>query len=59
MNAMVGDIIEDGGEGGIMRRVGSLYEPGRTTTLLKLKVLHSSLLIPPPHTISSPLTLNH
>eukprot|EP00026_Physarum_polycephalum_P002695 Phypoly_transcript_02703.p1 GENE.Phypoly_transcript_02703~~Phypoly_transcript_02703.p1 ORF type:complete len:811 (+),score=66.41 Phypoly_transcript_02703:184-2616(+) len=37
MNAIVGEIIEDGGEGGILRRVGSLYEPGRTTTLLKLK----------------------
>ena len=59
MNAMVGDIIEDGGEGGILRRVGSFYEPGRTTTLLKLKVLHPSLLIPPLHMIASPLTLNH
>ena len=31
-------IIEDGGEGVIMRRVGSLYEPGRSPSLIKLKV---------------------
>lgn len=31
-------IIKDGGEGVIMRRPGSLYERGRSNSLLKFKV---------------------
>lgn len=37
-------IIDDGGEGVILRKVGSLYERGRNSSLVKLKV-HSA---PPP-----------
>jgi ATP-dependent DNA ligase len=33
------NIIEDGGEGIILRNVGSFYEHGRTSSLIKLKVL--------------------
>ena len=35
------DIIEDGGEGVILRKVGSFYEHGRTSSLIKLKVPNS------------------
>jgi len=31
-------VIEDGGEGAILRRINSLYEPGRSKLLVKLKV---------------------
>ena len=31
-------VIDDGGEGIIVRKVGSLYEHGRSKELLKLKV---------------------
>ena len=34
----VKQIIADGGEGVILRKVGSRYEPGRTSSLYKLKV---------------------
>ena len=31
-------VIDDGGEGAILRKVGSLFEHGRSTSLIKLKV---------------------
>jgi ATP-dependent DNA ligase len=31
-------VITDGGEGLILQRIGSLYERGRTSSLMKLKV---------------------
>lgn len=31
-------ILEDGGEGVILRKIGSKYEHGRTPSLVKLKV---------------------
>jgi hypothetical protein len=38
VNEMIEAILDDGGEGVIMRKMGSQYEHGRTTALLKLKV---------------------
>lgn len=38
VNLQLKNIIQDGGEGVILRKKGSLYEHGRTTNLLKLKV---------------------
>ena len=35
---MIEGVLDDGGEGVILRKVGSLYEHGRTTALIKLKV---------------------
>ena len=35
---MIQNIIDDGGEGAILRRMSSIYEGGRTSTLIKLKV---------------------
>jgi hypothetical protein len=35
---LVSDILDDAGEGCILRKVGSLYEHGRTPSLIKLKV---------------------
>jgi hypothetical protein len=35
---MIEGILEDGGEGVILRKVGSKYEHGRTSALIKLKV---------------------
>lgn len=32
-------ILERGGEGIMLRRIGSLYEPGRSQSLIKIKVL--------------------
>lgn len=49
-------VIKSGGEGIILRKFGSLYERGRSASLLKLKVfflsspspfLLSSLFVPP------------
>jgi ATP-dependent DNA ligase len=44
MNGMVQEIINDGGEGIILRKVNSLYEYGRTSSLIKLKVVFISSL---------------
>lgn len=38
LNWFLSSIIEDGGEGVIMQRKGSLYEQGRSSSLVKLKV---------------------
>ena len=38
MNKLLKTMIETGGEGLILRRKDSLYESGRTRSLLKLKV---------------------
>ena len=38
LNVLVQEVIDDGGEGVIMRKVGSLYEHGRSPNLIKLKV---------------------
>jgi ATP-dependent DNA ligase len=35
---IVQEVIEDEGEGVIMRKVGSMYEHGRSPNLIKLKV---------------------
>jgi hypothetical protein len=40
LNLMVQQVINDEGEGVILQKCGSLYEPGRTPDLLKLKVLN-------------------
>eukprot|EP00026_Physarum_polycephalum_P000178 Phypoly_transcript_00178.p1 GENE.Phypoly_transcript_00178~~Phypoly_transcript_00178.p1 ORF type:complete len:1068 (-),score=137.60 Phypoly_transcript_00178:3031-5769(-) len=37
INHVVEQIINDGGEGAILRKVGSFYDPGRSQSLLKLK----------------------
>jgi hypothetical protein len=37
-NYFIQNIVADGGEGIILRKCGSLYEPGRSFSLLKLKV---------------------
>ena len=42
-------VLSDGGEGVIMRRPRSMYEPGRTPNLMKLKVFicfFSTVLLP-------------
>jgi ATP-dependent DNA ligase len=39
MQEAVRGVIEDGGEGIIMRKIKSFYEHGRTTSLLKVKVV--------------------
>ena len=38
INYLVQQIIDDGGEGAIIRKFGSFYDPGRSQSLLKLKV---------------------
>jgi len=38
VSSFVDFILGDGGEGGILRKCGSLYLPGRGHTLIKLKV---------------------
>lgn len=38
LKLFVENIIEDGGEGVILRKHSSLYEPGRSQNLIKLKV---------------------
>jgi ATP dependent DNA ligase domain len=38
------DVISDGGEGLIMRKPKSIYEPGRTSSLVKLKVFSIQIL---------------
>jgi hypothetical protein len=38
LSGLVEGIIEDGGEGVILRKVASLYEFGRSSSLIKLKV---------------------
>ena len=38
LNKVVQLVIEDGGEGVILRKIGSLYEQGRSQSLLKFKV---------------------
>ena len=37
-NYFVQNVVADGGEGIILRKCGSLYEPGRSYSLLKIKV---------------------
>jgi hypothetical protein len=39
MNKMVQGIIDEGGEGAILRKVCSYYDRGRSPDLIKLKVL--------------------
>ena len=39
---LVASTIADGGEGLILRLCGSLYERGRSLSLIKLKVYHSN-----------------
>lgn len=34
-------IIDEGGEGVILQQVGSIYQPGRTPTLVKVKVFYT------------------
>jgi hypothetical protein len=41
----VQNIVDDGGEGVILRKFASEYENGRTTSLIKLKVHDNSLLL--------------
>ena len=43
LNAMLQVIVEHGGEGVMMRRVGSYYEYGRSPALLKLKKVYFNL----------------
>ena len=43
LREFVQKVIDAMGEGLILRRVGSCYENGRTSSLLKLKVLYSFL----------------
>lgn len=38
LQEVVEAIIADGGEGAILRRISSFYIPGRSPSLLKLKV---------------------
>jgi hypothetical protein len=38
LSSTVQGIIEDGGEGVILRKIGSIYEHGRSPSLLKIKV---------------------
>eukprot|EP00026_Physarum_polycephalum_P003234 Phypoly_transcript_03244.p1 GENE.Phypoly_transcript_03244~~Phypoly_transcript_03244.p1 ORF type:complete len:742 (+),score=88.29 Phypoly_transcript_03244:221-2446(+) len=42
LHLLVESIIENGGEGVILRKIGSLYESGRALSLLKLKTAHQS-----------------
>lgn len=49
LDDFVGGVIEHGGEGMIVRKVGSPYLHGRNSSLIKLKVLMS----PPPLTLST------
>ena len=37
LNAILQAIVADGGEGVVLRKVGSYYENGRSPSLLKLK----------------------
>lgn len=39
VNYFLQNIINDGGEGVVVRKVNSIYEHGRTPSLLKLKVI--------------------
>ena len=39
LTSSVNRIITDGGEGVILRKPGSVYEHGRSTSLVKLKVI--------------------
>jgi len=39
LNSLIQIVINDSGEGVILRQQGSLYEQGRTGSLIKLKVL--------------------
>ena len=41
LSGMMKEILENGGEGIILRKVKSLYEHGRTPNLIKLKVQKS------------------
>lgn len=43
VNELISGALEDGGEGVILRKVGSEYEHGRTSSLIKLKI---SFVIP-------------
>lgn len=45
MNNIVHQILEDNGEGVIIRKLNSIYEHGRTPNLLKIKVLINNILI--------------
>lgn len=40
INSLLHTIVRDRGEGVILRKSGSLYEQGRNTSLVKLKVCH-------------------
>ena len=42
-NILIQCVIDDGGEGAIMRKQNSAYTPGRSTSLIKLKVCISLL----------------
>lgn len=42
MRTQVKMIIDDGGEGVILRKRGSLYDNGRNSSLIKLKVLSNN-----------------
>jgi hypothetical protein len=48
----VQNIIEEGGEGLILQRQGSLYERGRSPSLLKVKVFVESNLAKPRPNVS-------
>lgn len=39
------EVIKDGGEGIIMRKKGSLYIPGRSDSLIKMKVIKIIILL--------------
>lgn len=45
LNFYVQKILDDEGEGGILRKVGSKYDHGRSTNLIKLKVSLLLLLL--------------
>ena len=46
------DIINNNGEGAVLRRVGSLYENGRSSSLLKFKVTLLYPSLPSLHSLS-------
>ena len=43
MQAAVRGVIEDGGEGIVMRKVKSVYENGRSSLVLKIKVYRGGI----------------
>lgn len=45
LNTYLKNIIEFGGEGAILRKTESIYESGRTSSLIKLKVGHFKYFI--------------